>query len=417
MKLFGFVFIVVVFLLGAAFPLSADPTKIISFISLTEEYSDNIFFSANNEEEDFITTVSGGLAIQYKTEVINAGIKAQLDQLLYKDFDQLDSLDKFFSGTVDYRATERLGVGATALYSEDSTRDRDTETTGLLVSGDRKTTRFSLLSDYLFSEVTKGDIKLDFGMVETEDINQIENNNGLRLDISFLRNLSKTFRNTTGLLNFSYLHYTADVETTVPGIVHISTIFQDNTSDIFQVSTGFSKDITEIYNIYCLLGTSYSKSKEGLRVRATSTETGALVSDVTAPEQEDDSWGGVISAGLKYRGLYYEMGLSISQDMRAGSGTNGAVQRSSVAGNINRKVTENFSLSLDASCYLNQNEGRYQVDTEDLTFNIQPGFRYKFDHDFILSCFYRFSSVEDRVNNTTSERNMIYITIKKDFEL
>ncbi len=417
MKRFGFIFIAAVILSGTAFSVSADPTKIIPFISLEEEYSDNILFSAGNEEEDFITTISGGLVVQHKTEVINAGLIARLDQLLYKEFDQLNDLDKFFSGNVHYRATERLGAGATALYSEDSRRDRDTETTGLLVSGDRTTARFSLSSDYLFSEITKGDIKLDFGRIEIEDINSTEDNDGLRLDISFSRNLSKTFRNTTGLLNFSYLYYTADVNTTLPGTLQTSTIFQDNTSDIFQFSTGFSKDITEIYNIYCLLGASYSKTNEGLRVRQTLTGTGALVSEVTAPDQKDDVWGGVLSAGMKYNGLYYDMGLSLSQDMRGGSETNGAVQRSSVAGNIDGKLTDQFFLTLDASCYLNENKGKYQRDTEDLTFNVQPGFRYQFSHDFTLSCFYRFTSVEDRQNNTVSERNMVYMVIKKDFEL
>ncbi len=414
MRRFGSIFIVVFILSGAVFPVSADPTKIVPFISMNQEYSDNIIFTADNEEDDFITTVSGGLAVKHNTEVINASLNARLDQFLYKEFDQLDSLDKFFSGNVHYRTTERLGVGATALYSEDSRRDRDTATTGLLVSGDRDTTRFSLSSDYLFSEITKGDIKLDFGRVETEGIYQDEDNDGLRLDISFSRNLSETFKNTTGLLNFSYLHYTADVDTTIPGAVQTSSVFQDNTSDIFQLSTGFSKNITEIYNIYCLLGASYSKTDEELRVR--NTLTGGLVSDVTFPDQEDETWGGVLSAGLNYDGLYYDMGLSLSQDMRAGSGTNGAVQRSSVSGNIYGNLTDKFFIRLDASCYLNQNERTNQADTDDLTFNIQPGFGYKFSHDFVLSCFYRFTSVEDRENNITRERNMIYLMIKKEFE-
>jgi len=143
MKLFGFTFIVVVLLLGMVFPVSADPTKIVPFISLVQEYSDNILFSASNEEEDFITTVSGGLAIKYKTQVINAGLEARLDQALYKDFDELNALDKFLSGNVSYKATERLGIGAMALLSEDFRRDREIETTGLLISGERKTMRFS----------------------------------------------------------------------------------------------------------------------------------------------------------------------------------------------------------------------------------------------------------------------------------
>jgi len=417
MKWFGFIIIVVVILSGAVFSVSADPTKIIPFVSLKQEYSDNILFSSNNAQEDFITTVSGGLSIKQKTQVIDASLTAKVDKLLYWDFDELNSLDKFFSGNVNYRAAERLGIGASAQYSEDSRRDREADTTGLLVSGDRESARFSLFSNYLFSEITKGDIKLGYGLVKIDETNSTEDDDDFRVDISFSRNLSKTFKNTTGILNFSYLHYIADIETTTAETDLTSTIFQEYTSDIFQFSTGFSKDITELYNIYLLLGGSYSRTIEGLRARQTLTGTGTLLSDVVSPEQDDNTWGGLVSTGLKYNGLYYDMGLSLSRDMRGASGTNGVVQRSSISGNIDRKVTDQFALTLDASCYLNENERNNQADIEELTLNIQPGFRYKFTHDFIVSCFYRFTSVEDRQNNSTSERNMIYLVIRKEFEL
>jgi len=218
-------------------------------------------------------------------------------------------------------------------------------------------------------------------------------------------------------LNLSYLRYTADINTTTLGTVFTSTAFQEYTTDIFQFSTGFSKDITELYNIYCQVGASYSMTNEDLRIRHTRTGTGALVSEEISPDQEDETFGGVISTGLKYDGLYYDMELHLSQDIQGASGTNGAVQRSSVAGNIDGKLTDNFTLTLDTSLYLNQNERKNQEDIDELTFSIQPGFRYKFYHDFTLSGFYRFTSVEDRQDNTTSERNMVYVVIKKDFEL
>ena len=417
MKWFGFTIIVVVILLGDVFPVKADPTKIVPFVFFKQEYSDNILFSSNNEEADLITTISGGLAIKHKTEVIDAVFSARLDKSLYLDFDGLDSLDKFFSGNVNYRVTEKLGVGAQAQYSEDSRRDRESDTTGLLLSGDRETARFSLSSDYLFSETTKGDITLGYGLVKVEEINRTEDNDDFRVDISFSKNLSRTFKNTTGLLNFNYLRYTTDIQTITPGAVFTSTLFQEYISDIFQFSTGFSKDITELYNIYCLVGGSYSQTTEGLRSRQALTGTGTLVSDVVSPEQDDNTWGGLISTGLKYNGLYYDMGLSLSRDMRGASGTNGAVQRSSIAGNIYGKLTEKFVFTLDASCYLNENERKNQADTEELTFNIQPGFRYEFANDFTLSSFYRFTIVEDRQNSITRERNMIYILLKKEFEL
>jgi len=109
--------------------------------------------------------------------------------------------------------------------------------------------------------------------------------------------------------------------------------------------------------------------------------------------------------------------LSISQDMRGGLGTNGVVQRSAISLGIDRKFSDGFWVTFDTSCYLNQNERQTQVDLDDLTFNIQPGFRYEFLETFTLTGLYRFTSIDDRERDTTTERNMVYLVIRKDFDL
>jgi hypothetical protein len=201
------------------------------------------------------------------------------------------------------------------------------------------------------------------------------------------------------------------------GPILTGSLFQDNTSDIFQFSTGFSKDITQLYHIYFLVGGSYSKTTEGLRARQTLTGSGIVLGEVVSADLDDDKWGGLVSMGLNYNGLYYDMGLSLSRDMQGATGTNGTVQRSSISANIDRKISDQFFLTLDASLHLNENERKNQADTEELTFNIQPGIRYEFANDLTLSCVYKFTSVEDRQNKSTREQNIIYVVIKKEFEL
>ncbi|MCG8614681.1 MAG: hypothetical protein MI802_00585, partial [Desulfobacterales bacterium] len=56
-------------------------------------------------------------------------------------------------------------------------------------------------------------------------------------------------------------------------------------------------------------------------------------------------------------------------------------------------------------------------DTDELTLNIQPGLRYKFDEDLVLRTGVRFTSVEDREDDTASERSLIFLTLKKEFDL
>ena len=416
------IFCIVIFC-GISPSTSADPFKIKPLLSLKLEYSDNILFSLNQPDTDLISTASGGVTVGKKTELLNANIQAKVNKLLYNDFDELNSLDNLFSGQLNYKVTQRLGMGAQARYVEDSRRDQDTETTGLLISGQRKSTNFSLLSGYLFSETLKGDITLGYGSVETKAISSTENNDQFQVDITFSKNLSQLFKNTTGIFNISYLHYNSDIdsfsaETVVADGADaylISSTTQQYKSDIFQASTGFSKDISEIYNIYFMGGGSYTRTNEILDGNQIVEDT--IWTNSTHSNQKDHIWGGVLSTGLNYNGIYYDMGLSLSQDMRGASGTNGAVQRSSVSGNIHKKVTSNLSLSLESSYYLNRNKRKTETDTDELTLNLQTGFKYRFVRDFTLSGVYRFTSVENREDCTTRKRNMIYLIFQKAFEL
>ena len=228
--------------------VSADPGKIVPFVSVKEEYSDNVLFSNTNEQDDFITTATGGVVLSYDAERVNTRLDAKIKRLIYVDNDQLDATDGSARGTWDYQATERLGLGASAEYREDSRRDTDADTTGLILSGDRKRSEAGASASYLFTELFSGKLSGEYGMEEIDEINQDEDNDTLRVDLSFSRNMSKTFKNTTGLLNFSYLHYTSDIETFVPGTI-TQTYYRDFTSDVFQAYTGLSKAVTELYSV------------------------------------------------------------------------------------------------------------------------------------------------------------------------
>jgi len=408
-------------------PTSANTVEIKPILSLKMNYSDNILFSEGQVDTDLITTVSGGLAIRQKTEKMNANFEANLNQVLYQEFDELNSLDNTFSGAVNYRLTHRLGINASGRYRKDSQRDRETDTTGLLVSGDRISTNLSISTNYFFSETLQGDITLNLGAVETDESDQNEDNDQFGIDISFSKNLSQWFNNTTGLLNLNYLHYTSNVGSVTRGSVLtaggdvslISSSHQKYASDIFQFSTGFSKELTSKYIIYCMAGASYTKIYETLTEQSIeATEEGTIQEwEPQHTDGKDTIWGGVLSSGINYTGFYYNMGLSLSQDIRGASGTNGAVQRSSVSGNIHRKVTDNLTLSVNASCYLNWNKRKTQSDTKDFTLNFQPGFKYKFTRDFILTGGYGFTYVRDMEDQTTRTRNMIYLIFQKEFEL
>lgn len=400
----------------------ADPDSITPFISLNEQYSDNILFDENQPEADWITAAEAGLTLKRKTERLDTWLTGRLKQRWYVDNSELDSLDGFASGSIDYRLTERFSLGGTADYSKDSTRDRDTDTTGLKISGDRDKVGFSVSSDYLMSEKTTAGLEVKYGNTEEDGDDEQEDNDSFSVTVSFSKNLSETFKNTTGLLNLSYFRYTADIDHQYPdrliyiyGLPVNPNTFQEYTSDTFQFSTGFSRQLTEILDIYCLAGASFSQTDEKTNTRYIHTQTGTELLQSSVEEDDDGIWGGVISTGINYKGLKSTMGMELSRDMRGASGTNGVVQRTSLSGNVRHRITEELSLSLRASCYLNENERTNQDDTDDLTFNVQPGFNYKFTQTLFLTGYYRYTHLDDRIENTQTERNLFSLTLKKEF--
>ncbi len=402
MSEFNFKCLMVLVLCFTLSPLQAfaEPGKFVPFVSIKQEYSDNILFTTDNEEEDFITTATAGLTYSYDSERVDAKINGRLLHLFYKDNDQLDTTDGNASAIWNYQYTEKLGFGASIKYRNDSKRDRDTDTTGLVLSGDREGAKFTVSSNYMLSELTKGEIEVFYGLEEIDGIYTEEDNDTININLNFSKNLSKTFKNTIGLLNFSYMHYTSDYETLT------TTLNRNYASDVMQVYAGFSKDLTELYNFYLQAGASYTDTKETTKI-----------GNIVIYDQDDDNLGGVLLAGLNYGGLYYDIGFSLSHDVRGSSGTNGTVERSAVSLNIDRKVSDDFFLTFDTSCYLNQNERKTSADLDEFTFNVQPGFRYRFWDTFTFSGVYRFTSVKDKTNDSVSERNLIYFVIKKDFEL
>lgn len=413
-------FIRVIFLCTTAAVLSsastafAGPDLFVPFVSLKQEYNDNILFGAVNEEDDWITTGTAGFRIAHKDERVDTRFVSRLKRLMYADNDQLDDTNGSASFDWKYQSTEKLEFNADLDFRDDSRRDWDTDVTGLVLSGDRTKIELDAGSGYLFSEVLKGGFNVSYSHENIDEAQDDETNESFGFGFDFSKNLSRTFKNTTGLLNIRYQRYGSDVEQ-VDIAAFTTTTYYEYTSDIFQVYAGFSKDITELYSFYLQAGISYSQTDEGQRTRVTNGSN--VISDVTAADQDDSAVGGVLLAGVNYDGLYHDIDLSVSHDMRGSAGSNGSVERSAISLGIDKKVSEDFSLTFDASCYLNRNDRTTQSDLDKLTVNIQPGFRYKFWDSFTLTGTYRFTSVDDRENNTDSDRNLFYVMIRKEFEL
>lgn len=410
---------VALFFLAVAASGRAEPYSITPWVKVKQSYSDNILLSSKNETSDAITTVTGGLTLEQNQERLKTKLSGQLEQFCYWDYDDLNALDYSVSGSLKYKLTERLGLNASARYDKDSQWDRDTETTGMVISGDRKTADLFLGLDYMLSELSRIEFSVDLGNTDRQEEyssnDTSEDNNTIEVNVTFQRDLSEYFSNTVGLFNLKYLHYAGEQESYYELGFWEQTTFQDYDSDVFQFSTGFSHNISELYSLFCQVGASYTKTSENQDYER--TFLGFSLPRVSGPEYQTNTWGGVLSTGIDYKDEYWSMGVALSQDVRGATGTRGVVQRTSLSGNLNRKLTSDLTLTFKTSVYMNKNERKSSSDEDTLTYNLQPGVRYRFKNDFFLSGAWRFTSVEDRENDSDKTHNLVYIELKKEFNL
>nr|NJM03766.1 outer membrane beta-barrel protein [Desulfobacula sp.] len=383
-------------------PAAGGPTELVPRISLREEYKDNLLFTKDNKKKDLLTIASGGIRVERKTERLNANADAGVRQLMFNRYDELDSMDKSVGAGLDYRVTERLTLGASGAWKADSIRGYDEDISGVSLNGDREVLNLSLTGGYHFSEIGRADLSLDMDRseiqrsLETEDLTQ----NQVRLE--YAHNLSRFWNNTTGLLGLNYTRYASEIMNQ-EGLGSL----QEYDSDIWQFTVGFSKELTELLSFYVQTGVSYTETLETV---TQNTFFGPLSSRSSA-----DSLGGVAAAGITYKTLYYDAALSFSHDVRGGSGSNGAVERTFAAFDLSGRITEDFRATLNLSGSLSRNDRKTGEDLDELTLTLQPGFRYEISDDLYLAAGYRFISRENRQNDTLTEGSLVYFEVTRQF--
>lgn len=413
--------IILVIVKAGILPLHAfgDPLKFVPSISVKQEYNDNILFENSMEDEDFITTISPKFSVEQKGERLQATLSAGVDQILYWDFSGLNALDMDIDTRLRFQTTERLGIGVSGRYAEDSRRDRETDLTGLVLAGDRDRKNFSLFSDYSVSEKLKATLTFSYAD-DTIEAPDDEESESYKVDLAFTHNLSEWFDNTTGLLNVTYMNYESDdrdqnFNIPLAGLTTASN--QTYGFDLWQVYAGFSKHISELFSCYVQAGAGYTQSDESVTGRTFVTGTGVDFQAPTYTSSTDSNYNGVLIAGVDYSGLYYTAGLSFSHDARGASGVNGLVERTSVTVDLSGKISSELTATLSGSCYLNRTDRNTGTDDDDLTYTVRTGFRYKFSQDLRLSCYYRFRALDEREQDIERDQNLVYLMINKTFEL
>jgi hypothetical protein len=369
--------------------IMADEFKLIPSLAVRGEYNDNLFFTENDEKDDYITTVSARLELIERTQRLDLDLSATVSPFFYADYDDLDDVDQNYLGRVGYRISPLFGINANALYDVSNRRDRDIETAGLVLSNDeRKRQEYGLGFDYTLTE--KASMALSLGYLQdtwdTENLDQ-QDLEDYSAGLNFIYNLSQWWASTTGRLNFGFERYKFELLNT-------------ETSDTYNYfgTIGAQHWFSETVNLIVDLGVQYTDS------------------DFLTPllvEDNNTEFGGTGQAILEIRGELTRGSMRIGHAIRPGSGSGTTVERSDVVFNLRRRLAERSVIAIATGFYKNKaDRGDYSFrEIDENTYFIRPNIRWEFFENFTLEAGYDFVYVDDRVVDEDTKRNLVYLNI------
>jgi hypothetical protein len=367
----------------------ADEFKLTPTIGVREAYDDNLFFSTSNEVDDYITRIFGGLDLLNRTDQLDLNLSAKADGLLYADNTDLNDVEQFYKGDVGYRLTERVKLAASGGYSQDSRPDRDIETTGFVFTGvKRKRWNAGASADFTLSEISALSVSYAFER-DTFDKPEYVDYDFHAAGLGYTRDLSKILPRLIGRVNAGYAYFSTD----------------DTDVKIWSATLGFSRDITEIFNLLVDAGARYAASE---------FQVAALVPYppyLTTVTETQYDWGPTGRIVLSYKGETTRSDITAAKEVQPASGNNGTADRTSFLFNIRHRFAEKFSAHLSAQYFLNKaNAGELSTQAiDEETVSIQPGLSCEIIEHLVLTASYTYTQVKYKISDTEAKRNRVFV--------
>jgi hypothetical protein len=376
-----------------------DDFRFAASLDLREEYNDNVFFTEADQEEDFRTIISPKIELSERTERLEARADARVAQNIWAENDELNDLDQFYRGKLQYLCSPRFSVSAEGGYTRDSQIDRDITATGLLAGTSiRERKRFGASGNYMMSELTSIALSYEY---EEEDFNDQDRTDfdlhSARLSLN--RNLSDLMPLTAGRVDFGFARYDSS----------------PSELDSYSMTIGGSYELHETLSVNLDVGARYTRSEFNVQRSETVFVPFPpfLVTVVTQDKEKTDNWGGLGQLAISYTGELTTANLVAFHDLRPASGRSGSVQRTYFRLDVGRRFTYQLRGSLSAEYFLNKSDrGDFSAeDIDEETFQINPRLRYSFTEDLSIEAGYSYLRVVNDVTDEEPDRNLVLVRV------
>jgi len=375
----------------------ADEFQLVPTVAVREEYNDNIFFSSDDVEDDFITTIAGALELIERTERLDLNLFGGVAPFFYADFSDLDDTDQNLNGKISYQFTPRYSASIDGGYFVDNRPDRDVIATGLVTSVDeRRRTRFGFETAYQVSDISSIGLRYDYLRDKWKEENpDREDLTANDVFLVYNRRFANRLGLTTASLNVSYGHY--DFETSLN-----KTVFS---------GVGVEHLFSERLTLQADAGARYVDSEFDI-MQFVQVAPGIFQLQVV--EESKKGWGMAGRAALRYRLTEKTFSsLRFLHDIQPASSQGSTVLRTELVFYGSHKFADSLAGSLFAGAYrskANQDDfSSLEIDTRN--FVIRPGFRWEFYENFTLEATYSYIYEDDRVADSDTDQNRVWVQI------
>lgn len=373
----------------------ADERKVTATVHLKQEYTDNLFYTSHDREEDFISTVSPGLELINNTDRLNSKVKARLDSLYYMENSELNSIDQDYSGSLRYALSPRANVFTSAQYTRDSRNDRDFIETGLLTRAiNRDRYIYRLGGDYALTEITGIQFKYsyDADAYASEGYSDSQSHD---IACTLTRDMSSLFPSTIGRVTAG------------------TTFYSDDNSDStnYYGTIGAEHSVSELYKVFADVGLRYTDSQyDSTRLVPSNIPNLYFV----VPYEANAKGTGLTGrAGLTYTDELHTATMAFSHAVTQAGGYDGTIERTSLQGDVSRRLTETSRVTFSAGYARNKStEDELFVDEVDEdSLWLQPKLTYTLTERIVLEAFYNYAFIHDNLDNEDRERNLVFLRL------
>ena len=359
----------------------AAETKLVTSVGLKQEYNDNILYTKNDTNDDFISYVMPSFKLTHATEILNLSALAGWEALFYWDNSDLDTINQRYRLDGKYRLTERWSFSAEGRFVKDTTLDSQLEETGTVGKRqDRSRYNAGAGLDYAVSE--RSTIGSDYNFQKTD----------------YQRKSSVDTKSHS--VRFFYqrrLQNQKDVITIFPRFVYADSDDWDGYNSTFNFR--WAHPFTETLDTSITVGASHYRI------------------DYKDNRGDTDNWGGVADMWLRKKGELTTGRLGFSHRLRTRS-SGEIVNVSRLYGDVDHRLSYRFGVGIrGGATYSALIEDSPDNDDDRWYFDVSPSAFYRFTERLQLRLLYSYNREKelDRKGNPTRDRQRVWLQLDFDF--